>query len=328
VLQRNSIIVLGAVLLGLFLVVGGDNAHRQMAQPENLTCQARLLADAADGRLDRHSLVRAALIANGVEDPTTWQQTETAVMALGRELRASGHLRGSIAEQARAIHQFLHQRVLTGGYDPRANNLADVFRNGRFNCITSSTLLMALAGECGLESAAIEMPAHVLVVLDPRRDALAVETTCPAWRSIELAGFQGCTSQRAVAVRGYQNASGRVIGAAELLGTYYHNRGVARLAAGEFAEAVAANRNALELDRGCGAARQNLLAAWNNWALALAAAGNYSAALEKIDAGLAMSPGYEPLLKNRAYIQSCQRSGDSQFHSARFHRRAGETAPG
>jgi tetratricopeptide (TPR) repeat protein len=279
---------LAFAFVGLFPT---DNGLESPLPSETANCEARLLADASDGRLDHHSVIRAALIAAGERDSQVWYQSEAALAGLARELRESGGLAGSALEQAQAMHRFMHGRMLKG-YDPSANNVAELFRSGRFNCITSSTVFIALAAECGWHAAALELPAHVLVVFDPQGAAIAVETTCPDWRmAANVAG-------------GRSGAHGRRIEAAELLATYYHNRGVARLAEGNFAAAIAANRTALRLDAGCAAARQNLLAAWNNWALALADAGNYAAALDKIEAALAVAPGYEPLLENRVYIQT------------------------
>ncbi len=300
-LQRRCMPALALAFVGLFPT---DNGLESPTPPETANCEARLLADAGDGRLDHHSVVRAALIAGGERDSHVWYQSEAALASLARELRESGAPCGSALEQARAIHQFMHRRLLKG-YDPSANNLADVFRSGRFNCITSSTVFIALAAECGWHAAALELPAHVLVVLDPQGAAVTIETTCPDWR---MAANVTC---------GRSGTQGRVIEAAELLATYYHNSGVARLAEGNFAAAIDSIRTALRLDAGCAAARQNLLAAWNNWALALADAGDYAAALEKIDAALAVAPDYEPLLENRVYIQA-RRHGDTRpFRAAR-----------
>lgn len=291
----------GAALLAGLLPASGAISLRPAVVARNH--EAALLADADDGRLDEFTLVHAALVAGGVEDPQVWRRAEERLQGYARELKASGRLAGSAEEQARAIHAFLHDRVLSS-YDPSANNLADVLAGGRFNCITSSTLYMALAAECGLPAAAYELPAHVLVVLDPQGAAVPVETTCPRWRPARPGGERPATP-------------GRLIDAAQLLATYYHNRGVARLAEGDFAAAVAANRAALRLDPDCTAARQNLVAAWNNWALALAAAGDYDAALEKISAGLAVAPGYEPLLENRVYIERRQQAAAGPSSPAR-----------
>lgn len=288
----------GALLLAGLLPASSALDLRPAAVSSD--CETKLLADADDGRLDDFTLLRAALIAGGVRDEQSWQRADACLQRYADELKGSGRLAGSAEEQARVLHRFLHERVLTA-YDPSANNLADALTSGRFNCITSSTLYMALAAECGWPAAAYELPAHVLVVLDPAGAAVPVETTCPAWRP---AGQRSQTP-------------GRLIGAAELLATYYHNQGVARLADGDFAAAVAANSTALRLDPLCTAARQNLVAAWNNWALSLAAAGDYPAALEKISAGLAVAPGYEPLLENRVYIRRRQQAAAGSPTAAR-----------
>ena len=58
-----------------------------------------------------------------------------------------------------------------------------------------------------------------------------------------------------------------------------YNRGLDDLEAGRYAEALAANRAALELDPHNATARANLLATVNNWSLAEFKAGDAAAAL-------------------------------------------------
>ncbi len=296
-LRRSFFAPLGWAL-GLLPVFAGRDASAApgafSGSESQSFCESHLLADAADGQLDEHSFLRAALIAGGEQDPLLWSRCEATVTRLVAELRAGDTLAGPAGDQARAVHRFLHQKVLTGGYDPAANRLSQVLDDGKFNCITASTLFMVVAGECGWQTAARELPDHVLVVFDPQGIALPVEMTAPTWREAPNGG--------------------RDIGPAQVLATYYHNRGVAHLAASDFAAAVLANGAALELDGACAAARQNLLAAWNNWALTLASAGDYEAALEKIDAGLAQTPDCQALLDNRDYIQARQRGDHDPTH--------------
>ncbi len=266
------------------------------AIPTRSSSEARLLADAQDGRLDRHSLIAAALVAGGSSDASLARDCEARLEALAEEFRASEDFDLPMVARAEAMHRFLHDRVLMGDYDGSVNSVGDMFHHGSFNCITASTLLIALAERLGVEAVACEAPAHVLVVVDPQGVAAVVEMTRrpPAVQSL---------AANAPADESRPRPPGRLIRATQLLATYYHNRGVERLAARDYAAAVALNQTALELDRDCGAAKQNLLAAWNNWALTLADSGDFAQALEKIDAGLAIAPDYAPLRENRTLIE-------------------------
>jgi tetratricopeptide (TPR) repeat protein len=279
------------------------------------SAEVAMLADARDGHLDEHSLLRAALIASGSEDPLVWQACEQRLHALVKDFLAADSPSLPMAERAAAMHALLFRRVLTGVYDAQVNNLAELFSVGRYNCVTASTLLMAFAAECDLETEAVEAPAHVLVIVDPRGAAVPVEMTSRDWRSSSSLGAGRSTSL------------GRKISAEQLLATYYHNRGVQRLAERDFAGAVTANRTALALDADCQAARQNLLASLSGWALTLAEAGEIPAALRKIDAALEIEPNSEPLRENRVFIELQSGVDSPAPRSARLTPRVGPIAP-
>jgi hypothetical protein len=103
---------------------------------------------------------------------------------------------------------------------------------------------VALAAECGLEAQAIELPGHVRALIPGGNHRWEIEITSPVWNE---------------AVR-------------ELDLSY--NQGIDAFHTSDFAAAIAANRKALLLDSNNAKARGNLLAAVNNWALALCQTGN------------------------------------------------------
>jgi tetratricopeptide (TPR) repeat protein len=70
----------------------------------------------------------------------------------------------------------------------------------------------------------------------------------------------------------------------------------------EFSEAIALLKRSLELDHDDEPARNNLLAAHNNCALALCDQGDYNAASEKLAQGRAIDAKYGPLQTNDLYI--------------------------
>jgi len=88
----------------------------------------------------------------------------------------------------------------------------------------------------------------------------------------------------------------------ELLGKVYYNRGVSQLEAHEYATAIALLKTSLALDPQDEPARNNLLAANNNWALALCDAGDFAGAADKLAAGRAIDTQYGPLQTNDLYV--------------------------
>ena len=86
----------------------------------------------------------------------------------------------------------------------------------------------------------------------------------------------------------------------------YYNRGVDAFYHRHFDQAVAANRKALLMDPNNLAARGNLLAAVNNWALTLAATGRFNEAENLLAAGSRFAPEHLPFQHNAAHVQRMQ----------------------
>ena len=73
--------------------------------------EARLLADAADGRLDELSPIEAALIAGGVETTESLRRYCRKTTALGKWVCRSIDAAMSPRDRAEAVFDFLHRRV-------------------------------------------------------------------------------------------------------------------------------------------------------------------------------------------------------------------------
>ncbi len=267
--------------------------------------EERLFADAADGRLDRHSLLAAALVAGGTLDETAIRRYEARLAALADELARSGKVAGTPRAQARAIFEFLHRRILTGGYHLNASDVGAALDQGRFNCVSASVLFNCLAAEFGLDVRGLEVPGHAMsrVVLDGV--SLDVETTCPRW--FELAGDPKKEAEAVAQTTGFRHAASgsadrREVAGAELVATIYYNRGVDLLAEGRFEEALAANAKALRLDPANATARGNLLATLNNWAISLGRAGEYARAAAALRGGLSVDPSYATFDVNFTHV--------------------------
>jgi len=267
-----------------------------------------LFADAADGRWDEHSLVGAALVASGVVDPEAISRYQRQLARLAGELEQSGTVSGSPAEKARAVFEFMHGRILHGGYQLDTTDLSVVFDQGRFNCVSASVLFNCLAARFGLRACGLEIPGHAMSRLILPDGTLDVETTCPAWfRLMDDPQKQAELIERILGLRpgqGSSPAEPREVTDVGLVAMIYYNRGVDLLGERQFARAVAANAKALRLDPASTTARGNLLATINNWAIDLDSQGRHAEAIDLLRKGISLDPDYETFKINYVYIHS------------------------
>jgi tetratricopeptide (TPR) repeat protein len=82
----------------------------------------------------------------------------------------------------------------------------------------------------------------------------------------------------------------------------YYNRGTRLLDDDRFAQSVATTKKSLLLDATDTAARNNLCAAYNNWALALCDEGNYADAAAMVVYARGIGPDFTPLASNDLHI--------------------------
>jgi len=267
-----------------------------------------LFADAADGRWDEHSLLGAALVASGVVDRDTLDDYQRQVARLAAELEQSGKMTGPPRQKAQALFEFMHGRILKGGYQLDSTDLCLALDEGRFNCVSASVLFNCLAARFGLAARGLEIPGHAMSRLALPDGTLDVETTCPGWfRLMDDPQKQAELVQKTIGLRpgeGSTAAEPREVTDVELVATIYYNRGVDLLAQKRFAEAVAANAKALRLDLSSATARGNLLATMNNWAIDLDSAGRHREAGELLRQGIALDPSYETFRVNYVHVHS------------------------
>jgi len=280
--------------------------------------ESRLFEDAADHRLDEHSLAEAALIAGGLDDPATLARYRQQFRRWVKGLETDLGQRATAVEKARRVLAYLHQERFAGGYRLESSDLREVFNSGRFNCVSATLMFNAILGELGVRTRCAEVPSHVLGVVVLADGPLDVETTCPHW--FELQGDAEARRRwqesHASGVAPTQKAPRREASNISLIAMVYYNRGVEQLRRREFAAAVAANYKALWLDPQNAQAAGNLLAAVNNWALELSQGGELAAALALLEKGLWMAPGHSPLVRN--YAALCGRRVDQLVEARRY----------
>jgi tetratricopeptide (TPR) repeat protein len=224
--------------------------------------------------------------------------------ALLEELRRSGKLTGPPRRQAQVVFEFMHRRVLTGGYRMDCTDLRSALDQGRFNCVSASVLFNCLAGEVGLPVCGLEIPGHAMSRVLLPEGPLDVETTCPRW--FQLLGDPRKQAELVEKSVGPAAASARFrareVSPLEMAAMIYYNRGVDLLAEKRFDQALSANAKALRLDPRSATARGNLLATINNWAIALGSSDRYAEAVALLREGLWLDPGYETFAPNYVHV--------------------------
>jgi tetratricopeptide (TPR) repeat protein len=162
-----------------------------------------------------------------------------------------------------------------------------------------------------VKSEVIASPSHVLCRV-PDVSNQFIETTCPECHSTSDEPTSEHRGQHA------QSEALRVISDAQLIGKVFYNRGVAELEAKHYAKAADLLVAARKFDREDQAARDNLLATLNNWALAACDAKDYQSAARLISRGLSIDVTYPPFQSNDLHIhQQWVKSLCSQRHYAR-----------
>jgi len=266
--------------------------------------EKRLFADAADRRLDEFPLLEAGLIASGVEKPGRLAHYRRRFDALIDELLPRIVKGSKPPQQAQTVFEFLHGRVLTGGYQLESTDLRAALDKGRFNCVSASVLFGCLAEACGLDVCGLEMPGHAMSRLRLADGPLDVETTCARWFTLldDPAGQAEAVRRTLGEDLSRRYAQAREVSPVEMAAMIYYNRGVDLLAASRFEDAAVANAKALRLDPASTTARGNLLATINNWAIALSAAGRYAEAAELLRCGRSFDPTFEAFSLNFVHV--------------------------
>ena len=279
------------------LALGGLNAMER-----------RLFADAPAGRLGRHSLLEAALVASGVDSPDVLARYEARLTGYAEELKQSHPPSGDARDDAQTVFEFLHRRILRGGYRIDSTDLRTALDEGRFNCVSASVLFQCLAERYGLRVSGLEMPGHAMSRVHLPGGSLDIETTCPSWFRLMDDPKRQAESVRATlgAVPSGPDGVAREVSSVGLVAMVYYNRGVDLLAEARYAEAALANAKSVVLDPGNQIARGNLLATLNNWGIALGQSKRWEEAVAVLEAGLAVAPDYAPFALNYAHVQDQQ----------------------
>jgi tetratricopeptide (TPR) repeat protein len=272
-------------------------AHAAISHDASRSVEERLLLDAADGTLDQHELLAAALVAGGTGEAETSlavKRFRTWLQQLNAE-----PLPSDARARAELVFMRLHGELLRGDYHATCSDIAVALDSGDFNCLSATILFVAAARQCGLRAVALATEGHVLCEIEGESGWLEIETTCPHWFRLTQADAHAVKKLRLAS----QPRDVRRLSDVELLAKVYYNRGVAALRENAYATGVDLSRTSLRLDPHDAVARGNVLAGLNNWALALCRAGNHTRAAELLAELRELEPNYPTLVDNEAHIE-------------------------
>jgi tetratricopeptide (TPR) repeat protein len=149
-----------------------------------------------------------------------------------------------------------------------------------------------LCTEADLEPRIIATRQHVYVRLGSQH-GWEVETTCRKWFDHE---------QSTPISHGRDRQARREISQTQLLGKIYYNRAVQQLAEDRYAEAIELLEKSLRLDPDDAPARENLLAAINNWSLAEVRHERFPHAAQLLARGRELDSSYGPFQVNDLHV--------------------------
>jgi tetratricopeptide (TPR) repeat protein len=169
------------------------------------------------------------------------------------EMLALPDLPADAKERGEFVLTFIHQRFLKG-YVEHQTRLDELFRTGRYNCVSSAVLYAVFASAAGLDVRGVMTKDHAFITVNTGTDLIDVETTNPIGfdpgnRREFHDGFGRLTGFAYVPARNYRDRT--AISQLELVSLILSNRISELEMQNRYTEAVplAINRAALLKDR-------------------------------------------------------------------------------
>lgn len=273
--------------------------------------EAALLSDAADGKLDDHTLAQAALIVSGLTDARAHPRALERLAALeqgAREALAALPEGADAFARGRRLLEWLHDKrsgPLRAGYRSLQSSLPIALERGHHNCVSAAVLYLLLGRRLGLDVRGVQVPSHAFaIVYDGTRHA-DVEATSgagfdPARNEVARRAFSQRTGFRYIPEA--HPESRRETSSLGLVALIRMNRAIGDRDAGRHAAALGGFAATLTLDPANSAAAQSTLALLSRWGVALAAKGKFAEAARLINLGCRLAPEHASLRHNRKVI--------------------------
>jgi tetratricopeptide (TPR) repeat protein len=189
----------------------------------------------------------------GTQDASNWTAQAELIKNTVTELLSMPDLSADAKELGEFILTFVHQRFLKS-YVENQTRLDEIFRTGRYNCVSSAALYTVFATAVGLDVSGVMTKDHAFVTVNTGAELIDVETTNPMGfdpgnRREFHDGFGKLTGYAYVPARNYRDRT--PISQLELVSLILTNRISELERRNRFSEAVplAINRAALLKDR-------------------------------------------------------------------------------
>lgn len=285
---RIARLAAAVIFVAVPAVVGLDSTTC-VAASESL--QEQVLDDLADGDLDNHSLFSAAIILSGADRDSHVDSFEDQLDHFTRQALYRIDASNS-RDRAHKLLDFLHDQLLIGQYDAGCSDVRELFANGKYNCVTATIVYLAIARRLDSDwadsLAPVALPGHVRCQLSWEAEKVVIETTSPTWPSETMEMHEGLTPRRLSDV--------------QLLAKLVYNRGLQQMETKEYESALVSTELSWQLDKEHEAARENVVAIINNWALALCGQRQFDQAIELLEQGQSLAPGFDTLRRNQLHV--------------------------
>ena len=215
----------------IFLLIGLS----PLAAQWQTDLEEALALDIEDGRPDHFSLVEAAFVLSGANQPDSLDQYVAWYDDLLNTLQSYNLDRHDRIASASKVFSYLHANWLLT-YKEEATTLLNVVNEKRFNCVAGTILYNLVCQDLGWPTEAFETPSHTYTIFPDFGYDLTVENTSPIGFNIMrnlrdysryLMQFYPQNEALKIGldrIYHYENSKGRPINNVELLGLLAYNR--------------------------------------------------------------------------------------------------------
>lgn len=271
--------------------------------------QAKKDASYSAVKVDQADLLEAMLVASDVESPAARMKCREQFE------KVVGGARGAVKEgktdfeRGELLLKFLHEGVLSKGYEGEQSSLAAIFESHQYNCVSSSAMYYLVGQRLGLQLRPIAIPGgffmsgHAALNLLVGEKRIQIEPTNP-----DGFDWEAKMSRPGVFTIGPQpnRKDGYDIDPLGLAAMIYSNRGVTlgKAEPPRKLEAARCYLAALALDPLHASATQNLKALFTNWGPELVGEKKFEEATRVVAFGASIAPDVRDLRENKTYIWS------------------------
>ena len=228
-ISKTAVIFAWGIVLVLLLAASLIAAQFETA-PER-----KLYQDIHDYRVDDFTLIEAAFILSGANQPDSLEYYVGWYNDLLSTLKAYNFDPFDRVNSADKIFAYLHANWLIT-YQERATTLIDVVREKRYNCVAGTILYNLICEDLNFRTEAFETPTHTYTIFPNFTETITVENTTPMGFDImrnlheyskHLLRFYPEKQAYQIGldrIYAYENSKGRRIDNTELLGLLAYNR--------------------------------------------------------------------------------------------------------